>query len=140
MKKVLLSLAALAAVSTALPAAAQSYGHRGGYDQRGYDQRGYDNRSWTPVEVRLERLHDRIQRGVESGRLTRREAQGLRYEFRDLVQRERVYGRNGLSWQERADLEARLDRLAARVRFERRDGEERGYGGGYGDGRPRRGY
>lgn len=133
MKKVLLSLAALAAVTTALPAAAQGYGRgydngydQRGYDQRGYNQRGYDQRGWTPVEVRLERLHERIQRGVESGRLTRREAQGLRAEFRDLVQRERAYSRNGLTWQERADLEARFDRLSARIRFERRDGEDRG--------------
>ena len=123
MKKVLLSLAAVAAVSAALPAAAQPYGHA--YGQRGYDQRGYDQRSWTPIEVRLERLHDRIQRGVQNGRLTRREAQGLRMEFRDLVQRERVYGRDGLSWQERADLEARFDRLSARIRWERRDDDRR---------------
>lgn len=138
MKEVLLSLAVLAATAAALPAAAQGYGrgHDGGYDQRGYDQRGYDQRGhhqrgydqrgWTLVEVRLERLHHRIQRGVESGRLTRREAQGLRGEFRDLVRRERAYSRNGLTWRERADLEARFDRLSARIRFERRDGEDRG--------------
>lgn len=129
MKKVLLSIAAVSALAVALPAAAQgygpSYGQRG-YDSRGYDNRGYDSRGWTSVEVRLERLHDRIQRGVESGRLTRREAQGLRMEFRDLVQRERAYSRNGLTWQERADLDARFDRLAARIRLERRDGDDRG--------------
>ena len=118
MKKVLLSLAAVAAVAAAVPAAAQPYGNA-------YGHRGYDQRAWTPVEVRLERLQERIQRGVQTGRLTRREAQSLRFEFRDLVQRERVYGRDGLSWQERADLEARLDRLAARVRWERRDDDRR---------------
>ena len=126
MKKLILSLAAVAALAAAVPAAAQPYGGRG-YDQRGYDQRGYDQRGWTPIEVRLDRLHERIQRGVESGRLTRREAQGLRAEFRDLVQRERVYGRDGLSWQERADLEARFDRLSTRIRWERRD-DDRRYG------------
>lgn len=134
MKKVILSFAALAAAATALPAVAQpygnAYGHRGGYDQRGYDQRGYDSRNWTPIEVRLDRLQNRIERGIESGRLTRREAQGIRYEFRDLVQRERVYSRNGLNWQEQADLNARFERLNARVRFERQDRERydrRGY-------------
>lgn len=141
MKKVLLSLAAVSALAASLPAAAQGYGY--GYGQQpAYGRPGYDDRAWTPVQVRLERLHERIQRGVESGRLTRREAQGLRAEFRDLVQREHAYSRNGLSWQERADLDARFDRLAARIRWERRDGEDRGdrYGrqdrGDYG----RRGY
>lgn len=143
MKKVLLSLAAVAAAAAALPAAAQDYGRYGpdhrapdhggydqGYDHRGYDRRydrgDYDSRHWSPIEFRLERLHQRIQRGVQSGRLTRREAQGLRMEFRDLVQRERVYSRDGLTWWERADLEARFERLSARIRFERRDGEDRG--------------
>jgi hypothetical protein len=121
MKKVLLSLAAVAAVAAALPAAAQPYGQAYGYQ----GQRGYDQRGWTPIEVRLERLHTRIERGVQNGRLTRREAQGLRMEFRDLVQRERVYSRDGLSWQERADLDARFDRLSARIRWERRDDDRR---------------
>ena len=120
MKKVILSLAAVAALAAALPAAAQPYGNAYGH------QRGYDQRAWTPIEVRLERLQDRIQRGVERGQLTRREAQAIRYEFRDLVQRERAYSRNGLTWQERADLDARFERLNARVRWERRDGEDRG--------------
>lgn len=120
MRKVLLSLAAIAAVSAALPAAAQTY-------NQGY----YTNRSWTPIEVRLERLQDRIQRGVQSGRLTRPEAERIRVEFRDLVQRERGYSRNGLSWQERADLDTRFDRLNARISFERRDGEDRNYRRGY---------
>ena len=127
MRKVLFSLAALSAVAVAAPAMAQPYGHAYGH------QRGYDSRAWVPIEARLDRLYTRIERGVESGRLTRREAQGLRYEFRDLVQRERVYSRNGLSWQERADLDARLDRLAQRVRFERRDGEDRYDRRGYDD-------
>lgn len=124
MRKVLLSLAALTVVASAAPASAQGYG------------RGYDDRSWQPVERRLDRLQDRIQRGVESGRLTRREAQGLRAEFRDLVQRERGYSRNGLTWQERADLDARFERLNQRIRYERRDGEDRGDRRGY----DRRGY
>ena len=119
MKKVLLSLAALASVAIAVPAAAQGYG------RQGYDQRGQDSRNWTPIEARLERLQDRIQRGVQSGRLTRNEAQRIRVEFRDLVQRERGYSRGGLSYGEQADLNARFERLQARVRFERQDGETR---------------
>ena len=137
MKKVILSLAAVAAVATALPAAAQGYGN-GGYGQQGYNGRG-----WTPIEVRLERAQERIQRGVQSGRLTRREAQGLRAEFRDLVQRERVYGRDGLSRREYADLDARFERLNARIRFERQDGQDRGEGYGRAERpyeRPHRGY
>jgi len=116
MKKVLLSAAALLAAATALPAAAQPYGY-------GHPRGHYDNRGWTSVEVRLQRLDNRIDRGIERGLLTRREAQGLRWEFRQLVRLERRYGRDGLSWGERADLEHRLDRLTQRVRWERRDGE-----------------
>jgi hypothetical protein len=136
MKKVLLSLAAVAAVTAALPAAAQPYGAAYGHQRGGYDPR------WTPIEFRLERLHDRIARGEYNGRLTRREAQSLRFEIRDLVQRERVYARDGLSWQERADLDVRFDRLRARIRWERRDDDRRyGWDDGYDDRRyDRRGY
>lgn len=123
MKKVLLSAAALIAAATALPAVAQPYGNAYGHPQnRGYQ----DNRGWTPIGVRLERLDNRIDRGIERGLLTRREAQALRQQFRQLVQLERYYGRDGgLSYGERADLERRLDILSQRVRWERRDDDRR---------------
>ncbi len=146
MKKVLLSALALAAAATALPAAAgsldvaaklgtrvqynphYSQDYRPGYDPRhGYD-RGYGHdRDWSPIARRLERLDQRIERGIERGQITRREAAGLRAEFHQLVRLEHRYSRNGLSWQERADLDARFDHLAQRVRWERRDGDRYGY-------------
>jgi hypothetical protein len=134
MKKVLISAAALLAAAAALPAAAQGYGQAYGhpyaqpyahpYGQvqgHAYAQQG----RWVPVHVRLQRLDNRIERGVERGALTRREAHSLRQEFHSLVRLERHYGRDGLSYGERADLERRLDRLAQRVRFERRDDDRR---------------
>ncbi|MET0336641.1 MAG: hypothetical protein ABW063_02660, partial [Caulobacter sp.] len=73
----------------------------------------------------------RIDQGVRSGQLTRNEAFRLRAEFRDLNRLEDRYRRNGLNNWERADLDRRFDRLAATVRYERRDGDRYGYG--YGD-------
>lgn len=128
MKKVILSAVAVLTVAAALPAAAQAY-YGGTYDQYGrpqHDPRAYHQQAWTPIGVRFERLDNRIERGLERGLLTRREAGSLRYEFRQLVQLERHYGRGGLSYNERADLERRLDRLSQRIRWERRDGDQRG--------------
>jgi hypothetical protein len=100
-------------------AAAQPYG---GYD-RG-PARGY-----MPIEQRLDRLNMRIDRGVQSGQLDRREARRLHMQARDLERLSYRYGRDGLSGWERADLDSRFDRLSAQIRFERSDDQ---YGSGYG--------
>ena len=115
MKKILLSIAAVSAVAaTALPAAAmaQSYRHDGG--------------------DRVARLDQRIDMGIRSGSLDRREAWRLKGDLRETARLEARYGRDGLSRWERADLDRRFDRISAQIRVERRD---RDYGYGYG---PRR--
>jgi len=135
MKKFLIPALALAAASVAVPAAAQiranvyvgaqpSYGYGNGY---GY---GHDyDRNWQPIHRRVANLDRRIDQGVRNGALTRREASGLRAELNALVRLERQYSRNGLSRQEVRDLDHRFDRLAQRVRWERRDGDRRGRDG-----------
>ena len=124
MKKVLLTVAAAATLATALPAAAQSYGPQ---------RHGYGG--WTPIEQRIDRLDNRIDRGVERGAITRREAFVLRTQLRDLVRLSRHYARDGLNRWEREDLDRRFDGLSARIRFERRDDDRRGRDGRWDAGR-----
>ncbi|MDZ4375178.1 MAG: hypothetical protein U1C74_27660 [Phenylobacterium sp.] len=111
MKTLIVTLAAAAAL-TAGTAAAQPHGY-GPRDR------------WTPIEARFEQLDWRIDRGVRAGQLTRREAYRLRSEFREIARLEYRYGRGGLSYRERADLDRRFDRLAAQIRWERTDRDRR---------------
>lgn len=111
-----------------------SYGQSGYGDPR-YDPRygqygwGYGrDRQWVPIIDRSDWFERRIDTGRRQGRLTDREVESLRTEFRRLVDLERDYGRGGLSTSERIDLDRRFDQLAARIRIERRDDD--GWGGG----------
>lgn len=99
------------------------YGGSGWSDNRG---------QWVSIERRQDQLDRRIENGFRSGRLTGAEATRLRAEFNAIARLEARYRVNGLSGRERADLDARFDRLAANVRFEARDGQRYGYGYGYG--------
>lgn len=112
MKEALLSVAAVAALAaTAVPAAAQSYGY-------GY---GHDRAAVQNINARQAQLEQRIQRGLRSGALTPREAIQLRAELRNIDRLEQRYRSRGLTQREYADLDRRLDRLTAAIRFERRD-------------------
>jgi hypothetical protein len=142
MKKIFIPALALAAASVAVPAMAQSYGSQYHYDRGGrYEQdRGgrYDNdrrgharwnndrgHGWQNISQRKYQLDRRIDRGERNGQLSRREARRLRYELNALVHLERSYMRRGLTYRERAELDWRYDRLAAEVRAERRDHNNR---------------
>jgi Ni/Co efflux regulator RcnB len=106
MKRILLSLAALAAVSAA-PLAAQAA-------------------PWQSINQRQANLEQRIDQGVRSGELTRAEAARLRGEFRSIARLEASYRRShGLSMRERADLDARFDRLSRQVMAEKHDRQDR---------------
>lgn len=136
MKKFLVSLVlASSALVAAAPAAAQAYrerpydgrGYERGYD-RGYD-RGYGERfqrnNW--LGQRLDQISYQIQRGMDRGTITPREAQRLRGEHQQLWRvAQRYYATHGLDGRERNDLERRLDRLQQQVRYERRDDDRRG--------------
>ncbi|HEY8573119.1 hypothetical protein [Phenylobacterium sp.] len=82
---------------------------------------------WMPMEQRHQRLEQRIETGVQSGQLTRREAVRLRTEFDALLRLEDRYMANGLSNWERSDLDQRYDALSAQIRVSRRDDDRRDY-------------
>ena len=123
-KKVFLPalILAAAAASAALPAAAQSYGpshharppvHHAGYGH------------WSSINARQANLDRRIDQGVRSGQLSRREATRLRGEFNGLLRLEAHYRRGGLTAWERTDLDRRFNRLSAQIRNERHDWNHR---------------
>ncbi len=108
MKKLFLTLTAVAAIgAVAAPAAAQR---------------------WENINAHQRQLDNRIDNGVRRGCLTAREASRLRMEFRRIADIERRYRRTGggLNAWERQDLERRLDRLNADIRRQCRDGDDRG--------------
>lgn len=117
-KKALLSLLAASAVAIATPTLAQDYGrhHGGGY-----------NGGWNGGGLNGEqaRLAQRIERAAYNGRISRREAQGLRWQLDEYQRLEWRYRRDGLSRWEREDLQRRLDRIERNLRDDRRDRDGR---------------
>lgn len=91
-----------------------------------HDGQGAGN-GWWNINQRQAQLDRRIDQGVRSGQLTRAEAVRLRAEFRGLVALEARYRRTapGLTVAERADLDRRFDVLARKIRWERRDWQNR---------------
>jgi opacity protein-like surface antigen len=138
MKKFLIAAAGLSALAAAAPAAAQyhpayGYGQPQGYGY-GYGQPqgygyGYNNRDQHGLIrsyiVRADRLRMRVERLDSRDRISEREARRLRDDAAELQRRVRDYARNGLSFNERRDLDYRLARLEQRVRMDVRDGRER---------------
>lgn len=105
MKKIALSLAAVAAMTTALPVAA------------------------APVNAQQARIEQRIEAGARSHRLSFQEAARLRVEARDIARLEARYRMGGLTRVERRTLDLRLARLDAQLTAELHDREfAYGYG------------
>lgn len=111
MRKTLLTLIAAASLAgAAAPAFAQ----------------GPRPSDWIPLAQRQDNIEHRIDDGVRSGQLTRREAHSLRDQFHALLRQEARFERHGgLTLDERADLERRYDALSARVRFDRHNDQVR---------------
>jgi len=112
MKMLLLSLA-ISAAAIAGPAAAQDPDSR--YQDRPGSYRDDDSGRGN-MSARIEQLRERIEAGVQSGAISRREALSLRASLRSLTQLERRYSRNGLNNEERQDLQSRLRSLRQEVR------------------------
>ncbi|HEX9953737.1 MAG TPA: hypothetical protein VGB48_00795 [Allosphingosinicella sp.] len=135
MKKLLIATAALGALATAAPAAAQ-YTNQNSQGAYGNVNAG----GGMGLQNRIARLDARIQAGVQAGTIDRTEARTLRMQLRDITRLERQYSRNGLSQQERQDLQMRVrnfrDQLA--MADGRRGNDQYGYGdgGAYGQGGP----
>lgn len=122
MKALIASVAAVAALSAAMPAAAQSWGRNSDFGDFG---RGRSESA---------RLEQRIEVGLRSGQLTFREAAMLRRDVARVRDLEWRYGRDGrISANEARDLDWRYAAVSQRLRFEQRD-PDRGYGAGYGYG------
>jgi tetrahydromethanopterin S-methyltransferase subunit G len=129
-----LMIAGLAAASLAASFGAAEAQQRYGSNQAYGQGRG------QPIEARLDRIEQRIDRGLYRGDLTRREAALLRRDLNNVANLHHRYAYDGLNRWEWEDLSRRVDHLQNRVRFERRDPDQRwdreddrDYGYGYGD-------
>jgi tetrahydromethanopterin S-methyltransferase subunit G len=80
---------------------------------------------WQSINQRQDRIEKRIDQGIRSGALNRREAVQLRRDVRNLTGLEARYRVGGLSNWERQDLNRRFDALAAKVRFQKNDRQYR---------------
>jgi hypothetical protein len=83
------------------------------------------NDNWQSINQRQRTLDNRIDAGLNSGRLTRNEATQLRAEFRQIAALESNYRRNGLNNNERRDLDRRFDRLSAELTAQLNDRQRR---------------
>ena len=107
--------AAMPAIATAAPAPDYGFSYqRGG--------------AWQNINARQNRIETRINQGIRSGALTRREAVQLRYQFRAIANLEARYraSRPGLTMAERRDLDRRFDALERSIRIQKNDRDHRG--------------
>lgn len=120
MKKLLIPVMAVAAISVAVPAAAQHYGPpRGG---PAYGQ------SWNgpSMAMRVQRLDRNVEFAHRARVMSTGKARDFRRDLANLVQREQQYRRGGMSLNQRHDLERRyqrleqaIDRYVQRARYRR---------------------
>ena len=143
MRKFLLSLAIVSTALAAAPAVAQGYGQRGpeqpdsryGDDERGdRNGRGEYDRGYTgggrqqavfQLSRDLDRIDLRIERAMQRGTLSRREAFGLRREAQQIRFQLRRSQRDGIYGREFGQLRFQVARLEQRLRHERNDGDGR---------------
>ncbi|MBR0552253.1 hypothetical protein [Stakelama marina] len=110
MNKLTLMIAGLGIATAALPATASAA-------------------PWQSVNQRQANIERRIDVGVRSGSLDRREARSLRIQYRRLVRLEARYRSSGhrLTRGERRILERRYDALSRQVARQRHDRQHRRY-------------
>ena len=125
MTKIFMTMAAVSALAVAAPAAAQ-YSTQGNVNANANVNAG----GARGLQNRIARLEARIQAGVSAGTIDRTEARTLRQQLRDITRLERQYSRNGLTQQERSDLQQRV--RSFRDQLALADGRGNGRNG-YGD-------
>jgi Ni/Co efflux regulator RcnB len=110
MKRLIISLAAISTVLSAAPLAASAA-------------------PWQSINQRQANLERRIDQGVRTGELNRREAFRVRREFQRIERLEVQYRRSGgrLTPYERAELDRRFDRLSQQVYAQKHDDQVRLY-------------
>ena len=77
---------------------------------------------WLPIVERTAMFEDRIEAGLRSGELTREDARALRTDFEALVTTEGTFRMNGLTANEKLDLDRRFAALHDRVAMMRTAG------------------
>ena len=102
MTRFTISLLAGAALTTAVPALAQT-----NYDPYPSTYNGQVYAGQNGTQNRIAQLDARLQAGISTGAITRAEARPLRQQIRYLAQLEQRYAADGLSQQERRDLQQR---------------------------------
>jgi len=152
MRKFLISLAIVSTALAAAPAMAQGYGQRGpeqtynrdggsqadgrygdqdrgGYDRRGDRDGGFSiggsRQAVVELSRDLDRIDARIERSVQRGTLSRREAFGLRRDAQQVRFQLRRSGRDGLGGRELGRLRFQVAQLDQRLRNERNDRDGR---------------
>ena len=141
MKKSLIALATAGVLASAAAAAdtfvvrtddgkvrAYAVQHDQRYDRR-WDGDDYnypnDGRNFS-IDQRQDNIRNRIQRGIDTGRLNNREARRLLRELNYIESKERAFESDGrLGRRERDQLHQDLDTLASRLRYEARDDDRR---------------
>jgi hypothetical protein len=116
MNKLLATMAAATAVALASPAAAQ-------YGSQRYPNNNNQQGQYRPggnadanIAMRIDQLQVRLQAGVQNGSISRQEAVALRQQLRQLTQLQRQYARDGISGQERGELQRRMRDLRQAIR------------------------
>ena len=134
MNKFFTALGAVSILAVAAPVAAQTgYGNQNNGNAYG---NAYAN-GHANTANRIARLDARIDAGVQSGAISSTEARNLRQQLRTVTRLERQYSRNGLTAQERQDLQTRLRafredlRLAGGTGFDNGQYGQNGYNNGY---------
>ena len=143
MRKFLISIALVSTALAAAPAMAQGYGQRGpvqgdsrygDQDRGGYDRRGDRDSEFNgggrqqavfQLSRDLDRIDMRIERSVQRGTLSRREAFGLRRDAQQIRFQLRGSQRDGLRGRELGQLRFQVARLEQRLRSERNDRDGR---------------
>ena len=145
MKKSVIALATAGVLASAAAAAdtfvvrtddgrvrAYAVQHDPRYDQR-HDRRWdgddfnfpNDGRNFS-IDQRQDNIRNRIQRGIDTGRLNHREARRMLRELNDIESKERAFESDGrLGRWERDQLHQDLDALGLRLRHELRDDDRR---------------
>jgi len=127
MKKMLLTLAAAAAVLGAPTLASAQPAFHTVAVQGGFRGAHFDNRASAELDGRISTIETRIGMGRRSGGLSLREASRLNGQLNAISALKRSYERSGrgLTRAEVATLNARLDTLSAHVRMQGHDGNRR---------------
>ena len=121
MRKLLVSVAlATATIAAAVPAAAEA-------QRSAYRPLGPSRQAVNELLRDLSRAENQIARAQQRRTISHREATSLRREAGQIRFQLNRAARNGIGPREFADLRTRVNRLEARVRFERHDRDNRRY-------------